>query len=149
MNKNISKIIMGVVILVVIIIVGRLVQNNNEEDQANNTTNAVNEAAEDVNDLSVTSVIDNGDTTASYDKKVSSGTTALELINLISTDDGIVLGTTEYDFGTIIDSIDSVGDDTEDGKYWSFYVNDELSVVGMGDYTVNDNDSILMKYQAL
>ena len=149
MNKNMSKIIIGVVILVVIIIVGMLVQNNNEEDQANNTTKVVNEAVEDTSDLSVTTVIDNGDNTTSYDKKVSSGTTALELINLISSDDGIVLGTTEYDFGTIIDSIDGVGDDTDDGKYWSFYVNDELSVVGMGDYPVNDNDSILMKYQAL
>lgn len=149
MNKNMSKIIIGVAILVVIIIAGALVQNNSEEDNANNATNTVNEAAEDTSDLSITTVIDNGDTTASYDKKVSSGTTALEVINLIATDDGIVLGTTEYDFGTIIDSIDGVGDDTEDGKYWSFYVNDELSSVGMGDYPVNDDDSILMKYQAL
>ena len=149
MNKNVSKIIMGVAILVVIIIVGMLVKNNNEEDNTNNNTNAVSETVEDTSDLSVSAIIDNGDTTTSYDKKVSSGTTALELMNLISTDDGIVLGTTEYDFGTIIDSIDGVGDDTEDGKYWSFYVNDELSSVGIGDYPVNDNDSILMKYQAL
>ena len=149
MNKNVSTIIIGVVILVVIIVAGMLYQNNNKNNNTNISTVSVNKAAEDTSDLSVTTVIDNGDTIMSYEKNVSSGTTALEVINLISADDGVVLGTTEYDFGTLIDSIDSVGEDTGDGKYWSFYVNDELATVGMGDYTVNDNDSILMKYQAL
>ncbi|MDP2685371.1 MAG: DUF4430 domain-containing protein [bacterium] len=149
MKNNITKIVIGVIILVIIIVIGVLVQNNDDNSDSNNSIANVNEVSEDTNKLSITTTIDNGETTTSYDKDVSSGTTALELINLISEEDGIVLGTTEYDFGTLIDSIDGIGEDVNDGQYWSFYVNDEMSMVGIADYTVNDNDIILMKYQAL
>ncbi len=144
MSKNLTKILIGVVILAVVIIGLSFYQDN--EDDKNETTNLSNE---EVKELSVIATIDNGSTQKSYDKKLSSGTTALGVINLVAEEDGIVLDTTEYDFGILIDSIDGVGEDVNDGKYWSFYVNDEMSMVGLSDYVVMDNDTILLKYQAL
>jgi len=148
MKNNIIKIIVGVIILAVIILAGVLWQNNNEDNNSN-TTESTNTTVEETDEISIITIIDSGDTKTSYDKNVSSGTTALEVLNLVSEEDGIVLGTTEYDFGIMIDSIDGVGENVDDGKYWSFYVNDEMSMVGLTDYTVSDNDVILMKYQAL
>jgi len=148
MKNNITKIVVGVIILAVIILAVVLFQNNNDNEVNDATTNA-NEVSEKTDELSIITTIDNGDVQISYDKNVSSGTTALKLITLISEEEGIVLGTTEYDFGILIDSIDGVGEDVNDGKYWSFYVNDEMSLVGISDYVVLDKDSILFKYQAM
>ncbi|MCD4761162.1 DUF4430 domain-containing protein [bacterium] len=145
MNKNVKKILIGAAILVVAILAGVIYQNYD----ADNTNELVNKASVEENNLSITTTIDNGDTQTSFDKKVSSDNTALDVFNLIIEEDGVVIGTTEYDFGIMIDSIDGVGEDVDDGKYWSFYVNDEMSMVGVSDYVVNDNDQILMKYQAL
>ena len=146
MKNNLSKIITGALIFTAIILAVAYTQTNNKNT---NPKSNINETSDETSDLSITAKIDNGETQVSYDKQVSSGTTALELMNLISEEDGIVLGTTEYDFGTLIDSIDGMGEDTADGKYWSFYVNDEMSDVGMADYSLNNNDTITMKYQAL
>ncbi len=140
MKSNITKIITGAIILVIIIIGMYFIQNNDSNETNTNTTVAEK--------LSISTTIDNGDLATSYDKKISSGSTALDVLKLISAEDGIILGTSTSDFGVLINSIDSIGGNTEDGKYWSFYVNDEMASVGVADYTVNDNDVILMKYQA-
>lgn len=144
MKNNFTKIVIGIIILAVVIVGVYLYQDNKDDKNEVAVTNN-----EEVSELSVTTTIDDGAVQNSYDKMVSSGTTALEVINLVSAEEDLVLGITEYDFGILIDSIDGVGEDTNDGKYWSFYINDEMSMVGISDYVVSDNDDILMKYQAL
>lgn len=145
MKNNLTKIVVGATILVIIIIGMAMIRNNDNNETSANTDNTNTTITEEV---SVSTTIDSGETTNTYDKTLATDSTALDVLNLIADEDNIVLGTSTTDFGVLINSIDTIGEDTEDGKYWSFYVNDEMASVGVADYTVNDNDVILMKYQA-
>ncbi|XOU94031.1 MAG: DUF4430 domain-containing protein [Candidatus Kerfeldbacteria bacterium] len=144
MKNNITKIIVGTIILAIIIIGMALIQNNDNNTNTNidNTNTTVTE------EITISTTIDSGETTNTYDKKISTDSTALNVLNLIADEDDIILGTSTTDFGVLINSIDSIGEDADDGKYWSFYVNDEMASVGVADYIVSNNDIILMKYQA-
>jgi hypothetical protein len=47
----------------------------------------------------------------------------------------------EYDFGIFISSLNHYHPDTLE-QFWAFYVNDEMSMVGVSDYLVLDGDKL-------
>ena len=91
----------------------------------------------------------NESTTTNYDATVTKGTNGFVALQEVAQEHNITIKTTTYDFGELVTSIDGVGDDTSEGKYWSFYVNDTLSDVGATAYEVKGGDQMLWKYQAL
>ena len=70
------------------------------------------------------------------------GQTALELLKQY-----VKVETKHYDFGDLVTSIN--GTPGNGPKYWSFYVNGQLSEVGAGTYISKDSDTIEWKLQAL
>ncbi|PIS41496.1 MAG: hypothetical protein COT25_02790 [Candidatus Kerfeldbacteria bacterium CG08_land_8_20_14_0_20_42_7] len=97
--------------------------------------------------VGVTTTINNGSAEASYNQTVASGSSALEVLLLVGEEQGIDISTTEYDFGSIVDSISGVGVDTTDNKYWIYYINGETATEGASSYLVQDSDTILWNYE--
>lgn len=60
--------------------------------------------------------------------------------------DGVIVKDTEY--GKLVEAIAGNTNGT-DGKYWSFYVNDEMAQVGAGSYAQKKGDVITWKFQKL
>ena len=56
--------------------------------------------------------------------------------------------TEESAYGTLVTSIEGHAGGTE-GKYWSFYVNDEMAQVGADSYIQQEGDWIEWKFQKL
>lgn len=54
--------------------------------------------------------------------------------------------TKDSSYGTYVDSINGLKGGT-DGKYWTFYVNGQMSQVGADAYTTKSGDSIEWKFQ--
>jgi len=94
-------------------------------------------------------VIDYGTTQVSYPYQLSpeTATSAQALLEEMTDKNDIVLETTTYDFGTLITGINGYinGDNN---KYWMFYVNEEMPMVGAEQYTVQPDDEIEFKYEA-
>lgn len=74
--------------------------------------------------------------------QIRNGETALDLIKRTHT-----VVTKDYDFGTLVESIDSVMNGTEN-KYWILYVNGKQASVGAGAYTIQKNDAIEWRFEA-
>lgn len=73
---------------------------------------------------------------------IRDGETALELIKRTHP-----VVTKDYDFGTLVESIDGVKNGT-DNKYWILYVNGTQATVGAGVYTIQKNDTIEWRFEA-
>ena len=54
----------------------------------------------------------------------------------------------ESQYGKFVDAIEGHQNGT-DGKYWSFYVNDEMAQVGADTYIQKEGDRVLWKFQKL
>ena len=69
------------------------------------------------------------------------GKTALELLKANAT-----VVTKDSSYGPYVDSINGVQGGT-DGKYWAFYVNDEMAQVGADAYQTKSGDKIEWKFE--
>lgn len=118
--------------------------------QSDNTTNNMlespqaNIAAETV---SVSTVVDNGSTQQTYNSKVTSGLSAIDVLLGVAQTNGFEVKTTQYDFGILVDSINGIAGDAASNTYWIYYVNDVSATVGASSYVVADGDTILWKFE--
>ncbi|MBU0706806.1 DUF4430 domain-containing protein [Patescibacteria group bacterium] len=103
---------------------------------------------EDVRTQSVL-VIDFGDTQMSYPYQLSpeTATSAQALLEEMTNKNNIALESTTYDFGTLITGIGGHTNGDND-NYWMFYVNEDMPMVGAGQYTVQPDDKIEFKFEA-
>ena len=71
-----------------------------------------------------------------------------DLLNTLSSEKniGIVSKSFGEDIGLFIESINGVGQDESDGKWWQFWVNGEYSNQGVSNTPVHDGDFIEFKY---
>ncbi len=69
------------------------------------------------------------------------GKNALELLEQNAT-----IVTKDSAYGKYVDTINGVQGGT-DGKYWAFYVNDQLAQVGAADYATKATDKIEWKFE--
>ena len=55
---------------------------------------------------------------------------------------------TDYggDLGVFIESINSVGNDTEGNKWWQYWVNDKHAEIGVSSYLVQPEDVVEFKF---
>lgn len=81
-------------------------------------------------------------TTISY--TAQAGVTALQ--QLQNEADNVVVKNSTY--GNYVDAIEGNSGGT-DGKYWSFYINDELAQIGPDAYTQKGGEQIEWKFQKL
>lgn len=72
---------------------------------------------------------------------ISASTTAFDLLQEASLTAGFVIESEEYDFGVLIEAINNKKN-TQDDKYWLFYVNGELSQVTPDNVMINSDDII-------
>ncbi|NQV12840.1 MAG: DUF4430 domain-containing protein [Parcubacteria group bacterium] len=120
------------------------------QDQ-NTNTEATNSTTEEktVEEKAVTAelVINNGSEEKTTKVEVSGEMTALEVLQKGAEELGVELQTKEYDYGTMVEGIGSDIGGT-DGKYWMFYVNGEMPVVGVDAQKVVADDKVEFKYEA-
>ncbi len=73
---------------------------------------------------------------------IREGETALELIKRTHP-----VVTKDYDFGTLVESIDGVKNGT-DNNYWILYINGKQASVGAGAYTIQKQDALEWRFEA-
>jgi len=135
-----NKFTLGIVMLAAIVAIALLAISHTPSEEAQDTTT-------NTSTIAVVTTIANGESSTTYDSSVPDGTTALQVLQLVADQHGLDVKTTEYDFGTMVDSIDGVGQDTTDNKYWIYYINEESASKGASDYVVQNNDTILWQYE--
>lgn len=140
MKKTTWYYILAVIALLIAIIVG---VNANSDD----ATDASTDVSENMDTIDVTTTIQVDEQITEYPQTVNESTTALEALELLATQGEIDVQTTKYDFGIIVDSIDAIGDDTSDNKYWIYYINDTVADVGASEYVLMQNDTIRWNYE--
>ncbi|MDO8055237.1 MAG: DUF4430 domain-containing protein, partial [Candidatus Hermodarchaeota archaeon] len=73
-----------------------------------------------------------------------SGDTVFDILNQTAT---VVF--TQYAYGKFITSINGVdNNEGENGRYWQYWVNDELAPVAADNYVLVESDQVLWKYCA-
>lgn len=61
--------------------------------------------------------------------------------------DGLTFSGSESEYGLMVDTVNGIrADYTQDGAYWSFYVNDEYCNYGIDTQPVNDGDDFSIVY---
>lgn len=76
------------------------------------------------------------------------GTTALAMLEKIhEIDETFILKTKRYEgLGTLVEQL---GESTngESGKYWHYYINDELPMVGADQHVLKNGDHVLWRFE--
>jgi hypothetical protein len=86
-------------------------------------------------------VIDYGNSTQQVFSGLS-GTTAFDALNKSAS-----IAYIEHSFGRFVTSINGVANNANgNGRYWQFWVNDELAPIATDFYELADGDQILWKY---
>lgn len=113
------------------------------------TTNApaenANSAEGEAVTIAVDLVIDTGNgNLRSFSATMEDGSTALELLEKVSTEQNIPVTTKVYDFGTLVTGIDGV--EATEKEFWLFSINGESATVGASDYLLEAGDRIEFRY---
>lgn len=108
-------------------------------EEAENTAEATDETASDTEEGQVTATFDiliDGETVADLSKEVTveEGTTLLDAM-----EDTYDLTVEE---GGFISEIEGHEQDVDAGRFWLYYINDEMPSVGAADYELVDGDAI-------
>lgn len=129
------------VLAVLALLVAVIVAVNTGQDESTQTDDISSDQRE------ITTIIKVDDTATEYPQTVTVSTTALQALEQLESDGEIDVETTAYDFGVLVDSIDGVGTDTGDNKFWIYSINDTTATVGASEYVVQDGDRILWNYE--
>ncbi len=74
------------------------------------------------------------------------GMTVFDLLKEKADQSGIALKTKTYDIGVLIEAIGEK-ENSEDGKYWLYYVNGELPMVSSDKNTIKAGDKVEFKFE--
>jgi len=95
----------------------------------------------------VTLIIDNGEETPkNIEVKFQEGMTAFDLLKNEIEKADIVLKTKTYDIGIFIEVIGDK-ENGEDGKYWMYYVNEEMPMVAADKKEIEPGDKVEFKFE--
>ena len=125
--------------IVVIVGVGAFAFNQDSDQNEGERTDSAETAMVDETAVTETTVSEDG-ATVSYNGV--NGQTALELLE----NSDLTVVTEDSSVGEFVSKIGDLGDD-DSGKFWAFYVNDELASVGAGDYETVDEDVIEWRFE--
>jgi len=79
-----------------------------------------------------------------YHEEIS--TTEASLFDALVASDQIEIGYESSQFGNFITTINGI--DAEDGYFWGFFVDGEMSMVGPESHTVEDDDQIQFRLES-
>lgn len=138
MQKKLLLFFIAVVILFSGILYFQNTDSNSSTDLSTTTLENSSETFE------ITQVINFGNDVPPESSTVQAqqGKTALELLQSSKN-----VEVKEFDFGTLVESIDGYKNGTEN-KYWSYYVNGKEANVGASEYQVQANDEIRWEFKA-
>lgn len=93
-------------------------------------------------------IIDTGAAVQSYQSVFSGTMTAAELLLAASQDHGFSVASKDYggELGLFVEGIAGVQNDPTTDRYWSLYVNGEVSQSGASTTVVQPGDEVLWKY---
>lgn len=135
MKQSKTKLILALVIVAILALGALAVYINFNENTAQNTKTQITQDQP-------AAVSETGRTEITY--RATPGITSLEQLRQEARD--VVV--TESEYGELVDSIEGHKGGT-DGKYWSFYVNDQMAEVGAGSYIQKEGDTVTWKFQKL
>lgn len=135
-----------------IVLIGAACSNSgNTNTNATTNTNVaaitnVPSGANTVATLSVTMLLNNGNGSPirTFNTTVPSDTTALGLLQKVTTENAIALDTKTSSYGTYVNGIGGLTGN--DKQYWLYYVNDKEAKVGVDGYILQNNDTIELRY---
>jgi hypothetical protein len=97
--------------------------------------------------LEVNLIIDNGeDLPKTFKTEFQEGLTVFDLLKEKTEESNIILKTKTYDFGVLIEAIGDK-ENGEAGKYWLYYVNEEMPMVAADKKEIKPGDKIEFKFE--
>jgi hypothetical protein len=143
MKKNLSLILAGALFFGVTAVSSYQLysQNTAQTEVSQTVTTTENESL-----LTVTQII-----IADVDQEPRTIETEIEagasVLTALQSSQEIEVEVTEYDFGTLIESINQVKNGTDD-TYWIFSVNDQEATIGADQYMLEDGDVVTWEFKA-
>ena len=101
---------------------------------------------EQINEISVTLKINNGQNEESFEHNIQEGKTAFDLMKELQSNGSIEFVYEESNVGVFVNSINNIENNIKDNIFWMFYVNDKMAGVGIGAYDLQNKDVIEWKY---
>ena len=95
----------------------------------------------------VTLIINSGEENLqTFESEFNQGITAFDLLKNKTEESGLTLETKVYDFGILIETI---GDkkNGDEGKYWLYYINNEMPMVAANKQELNPGDKVEFKFE--
>lgn len=77
-----------------------------------------------------------------FDQILQAGDTVWSVLKRLSDNGEITVESQQFDFGVMVTSINGISGEGS-GKYWMYYVNDQLADKGSDQYTLKAGDTIL------
>ncbi|MBA4321039.1 MAG: hypothetical protein C0412_21830 [Flavobacterium sp.] len=90
--------------------------------------------------------INNGEEPQILTSEFISGMTAFDLLKNKAEESGLNLKTKTYDIGIMIEAIGDK-ENGQDGKYWMYYVNEELPMISADKKELNPGDKVEFKFE--
>ena len=95
----------------------------------------------------VSLIIDYGEEEAdSFHSDFKEEMTAFDLLKEKTDESGLVLKTKTYDIGIFIEAIGDK-ENGQDGKYWLYYINEEMSMVSADNQELKPGDKVEFKFE--
>ncbi|MEK7680694.1 MAG: DUF4430 domain-containing protein [Patescibacteria group bacterium] len=84
----------------------------------------------------------------SFSGNIENGKSAADFVILLTEKNNLQLKTKEYTgMGILVEGVNGVENNNDEKKYWMFYVNGQMSQVGLSQYIVKNADKISLKYE--
>ncbi len=83
---------------------------------------------------------------STFEVEFKEGMTAFDLLKNKTEDSNIFLKTKKYDVGIFIETIGD-RENGENGKYWMYYINDEMPMVAADKQELNPDDKTEFKFE--
>lgn len=81
-----------------------------------------------------------------FDREITEGMTVFDLLKEETEKSGLVLKTKSYDIGILIEAIGDK-ENGQDGKYWLYYINGEMPMVGADKKEIKAGDKLEFKFE--
>ena len=136
--------ILTVILVVSLAILGFVVSSNRDDlfTSQKETEIPQNEVEEEIS-----LIIDYGEGSPWMVKsEFEEGITAFGLLEEKAEEFNLVIKAETYDFGTLVETIGDK-ENGEDGKYWLYYVNDEMPMVACDQKEINPGDKVEFKFE--
>ena len=80
--------------------------------------------------------------------QIATDTTVLDLMNQLQSENQITFSGKDYPgMGMFVEEINGIKNNSQDNKYWIYYINGQSAQVGISNYTIKPNDVIEWKYE--